>query len=511
MVFAALRADDDDALVSTRVKDRTHRLEILEILEDRLSLFWIDVGHFADGNAPTPAPAVRAPEAPEDGRGLEGAPGIANQGDFSGAREYHLVRKTVIRPPSWAAIQAGASVPEGEPFPIMSPQRSQSQGGAIPRWISIANLLAIVVALAIVVPRQVHAAIAQAPTNLCLCVRLSPTAPKLSWSDTANGAALTGYILQRSSTSDFSAGVTELPITRNTFDFIDETLRFSTTFWYRVIAVDGTDRSAPSNVVVAGNGTGTAPSAPARPTNVRVARGNGGLQITWTNNASNETGVWVERSSDAGTQWQYRASLSLNSTSYLDTDPPNGAPSYRIWTFNSGGLSPSETFLFADAAVQTPNTNSLVPSINTNSLVPTINTSNLTSIVPSINTSNLTSIVPSINTNSLIPTINTQSLIPSINVNSLIPTVNTQSLLSLVPSVNPTQFIPPIPNPKIWIGLHNKGDNSYVGVWLAPANCALGQSGLCGVPLKTVMQCTPNNVLLYENCSWVDTSPGTYP
>ncbi|MFP5356654.1 MAG: hypothetical protein ACLGIK_16190, partial [Gemmatimonadota bacterium] len=134
--------------------------------------------------------------------------------------------------------------------------------GGIPRWITGLTLAAILAALAVVVPAQVRASHTPSPTNLCVCFRMSPTAPKLTWSDTAGSATIQGYILQRSRTADFTSAVIEIRIARNTFDFIDETIEFNTTFHYRVASYLGTDRSGWSNVVSATNGSGTYPSKP---------------------------------------------------------------------------------------------------------------------------------------------------------------------------------------------------------------------------------------------------------
>ncbi|GAC1416137.1 MAG: hypothetical protein NVSMB57_11530 [Actinomycetota bacterium] len=415
---------------------------------------------------------------------------------------------------------------------------NRNPGGAIPRWLSIANVAAILVTLAVVVPGQLRAAVTAAPYNLKIFARAngSKTAPWLSWADDGRTTTTTGYILQRSRTSDFSSGVVEIRIAKNTLDFIDETETFNTTFWYRVMALNGPNRSDPSNVTVAGNGSGTRPYAPYAPSDVRVARSDNNLRITWRNNATNETGLWVERSSDAGTTWEFRASLSLRSSSYLDTDPPEAAPLYRVWAFNSGGLSPSESVQYLDPYAQTPNN---LPSVNTSivvvpsnltSLVPQPSTivslvpTNLSSIVPS----NLTSVVPSVG--NLVPSLSsvamsavavaTTSRVPTIG--SLVPSIPNAgsieaSVISMVPSVNPTAIQSTILNtqPKIWIGIYNQfTTKTYTGVWLSPINCiGLSSNSPCkDPPAKDTANfhcvAVPED---QEPCYYLNTAPGPYP
>lgn len=368
---------------------------------------------------------------------------------------------------------------------------SRDQGSGIPRWLTVVNLLAILVALAIVVPQQGRATHTAPPENLRIIARLSPTTPKLVWSDPSQSLSQ-GYILQRSTTADFSSSVVEIRIARNTLDFVDETLTFNKTFYYQVRSITGTDRSNPSNVAIAYNGTGTAPAKPAAPDDIRLASESGGLRVSWRNNATNEYGVWVQRSGDNGTTWEIRASLSLNSTSYLDNDAPAGAPMYRIWTFNSGGLSPSYAVQFANASTPT------VPG------VPTVGVPSIPAIptVPGVPTSIL-SVVPS-NPASLIPTV------PGVPTSIL--SVVPSNPATLVPSVNPSTLVPAIPNPKFWVGTHDQQTNTYTGFWLAPSNCAIGQASTCGTPPTGLINC-PVAIPFFtlRGCYWYDVTSSPYP
>ncbi len=352
---------------------------------------------------------------------------------------------------------------------------NRDQGG-IPRWLTAVNLLAILVALAVVIPTQVRASHTPAPEGLCVCARLSDTAPKLTWRDPSS--LTQGYVLQRSRTLDFSSGVVEIRIARNTFDFVDETLTFSQIFRYRIASIVGTDRSAWSNDVGAGNPAGTAPAKPAAPDNINVAQNPNGLRITWTNPATNETGVWVQRSGDSGTTWEFRASLSLNSTSYLDTDPPPGTVSYRIWNFNSGGLAPSYAVQYVDPRVATPsvpNVQSLVPTNLTSAtslatLVPT-NLTSATSLVTLVPT-NLTTATAIASATGIVTTLATATSIVTAIPNPV----------TMIPTINPSTLIPDPEKLGAWIGIKEGFSGTYIqSIWLHPSRCRLA-GATCAPP-----------------------------
>lgn len=376
--------------------------------------------------------------------------------------------------------------------------------GGIPRWVSGANVVALVLGLVFFAPSPGTAAHAPPPENLCVCARLSATAPKLTWSDPSGLSQ--GYVLQRSLVADFSSDAIELAIARNTFDFADETRSFGARFYYRVASVAGGDRSPWSSVVVARNGRGTAPRAPAAPDDVTVTPEEGGLRIGWLNQAINETGIWVERSGDGGTTWAFRATLSLNSTTYLDADPPTAGPTYRVWTFNAGGVSSSHEVTYANASRVSPT----VPSIG--AIQPSLPTIGLPSgLVPS--TLPTQGLIPStLPTYGIIPP--TRGLIPStLPTQGLIPP--TQGLIpptrGLIPGVDPSQLMSQVPAPRdpsrlrFWAGLRTQGIVIF-GVWVLPVNC-LGFN--CAPPDRDrFMTCTP---LVfppnYEFCIYNDTSP----
>src|SRR5574341_1313206 len=80
---------------------------------------------------------------------------------------------------------------------------------------------------------------------------------------------------------------------------------------------------------------------PADPTNLTAtAASRTQIDLTWTDNATDETGYEVERSTDGGTTWSPLASLPANSQSHADTGLTCGTTyHYRVYATNADGNS----------------------------------------------------------------------------------------------------------------------------------------------------------------------------
>ncbi|MCQ6280286.1 fibronectin type III domain-containing protein [Bacillus sp. EB600] len=93
----------------------------------------------------------------------------------------------------------------------------------------------------------------------------------------------------------------------------------------------------PSNVVI----IGAVPQVPAAPTNLTavlsVTNAND-AQLTWQDNATDETGYVVERSSD-GTNFTALPTLGANTTTYTDPGLTAGTYTYRVKAVNAVGSS----------------------------------------------------------------------------------------------------------------------------------------------------------------------------
>lgn len=68
--------------------------------------------------------------------------------------------------------------------------------------------------------------------------------------------------------------------------------------------------------------------------------GPGTVSLSWTDNATNETGYVVQRSADGGTNWSTLTTLAANSVAYVDSTGSAGATlSYRVQAINASGSS----------------------------------------------------------------------------------------------------------------------------------------------------------------------------
>ncbi|HEX7337834.1 MAG TPA: fibronectin type III domain-containing protein, partial [Gemmatimonadales bacterium] len=86
---------------------------------------------------------------------------------------------------------------------------------------------------------------------------------------------------------------------------------------------------------------GTAP--PPAPSGAdAVPAGSALAKVTWVDNATNESGFRVERSTDGGANWVVAGMAGRNETSFSDVGQPSEQPlCYRVIGFNSSGDSPA--------------------------------------------------------------------------------------------------------------------------------------------------------------------------
>jgi FtsP/CotA-like multicopper oxidase with cupredoxin domain len=153
-----------------------------------------------------------------------------------------------------------------------------------------------------------------------------------SWTLTgpAVGTAEVGYRVERAVVTDGVAGAyTQIGVAlANSTTFTDNPPDPTATHAYRVIAWNAAGDST-SNVITV-EGLPAAPTgltaelqaAPALPAGAQVA-------LAWTNNATNATGVVVERAVGTGT-FSVLATLAPSDTAYIDTTVVPGDYSYRV-------------------------------------------------------------------------------------------------------------------------------------------------------------------------------------
>jgi Domain of unknown function (DUF1929)/Glyoxal oxidase N-terminus/Fibronectin type III domain/Galactose oxidase, central domain len=172
-----------------------------------------------------------------------------------------------------------------------------------------------------------------APTDLSASA-VSTSQINLSWTDNASNE--TGFRIERS--SDGTSFTEISTVGANVTTYADTGLSASTQYWYRVRAYNG---SGPSNSSNQASATTLAPpQPPAAPTDLNTAVvSSSQINLTWSDNASNETGYQIERSPD-GTSFTEISTVGANVTTYADTGLSASTQHwYRVRAYNGAGLS----------------------------------------------------------------------------------------------------------------------------------------------------------------------------
>jgi fibronectin type 3 domain-containing protein len=163
-----------------------------------------------------------------------------------------------------------------------------------------------------------------------ITARAATNGIQVSWS-LSEGALR--YQLQRSlsGTGTFAA----ITATQSS-SFTDANVTPGTAYYYRVLAEANGYTSGPSPVASAV--ALAADSPPAAPTNLKASvASKTQINLTWRDNATNETSFVVERSSD-GTQFTPMATLPSNSSAYADGSvAPRRRYYYRVRSQNAAG------------------------------------------------------------------------------------------------------------------------------------------------------------------------------
>src|SRR3989454_746520 len=156
----------------------------------------------------------------------------------------------------------------------------------------------------------------------------------------------TGFKIERSA----DGGTTWSALVSNTASpattFSDTRLTHTTTYTYRVSAINSIGTGSPSSTVSA-----TTPIAtPSPPTGLAASASSSQISLSWTaptdNGGSAITGYKIERSTDGGLTWSTIVSNSGNTaTTYSDTGLAHATTyTYRVSAINSAGTGfPSDT------------------------------------------------------------------------------------------------------------------------------------------------------------------------
>jgi len=198
------------------------------------------------------------------------------------------------------------------------------------------------------------------PTGLAVAVQGGRAT--LTWTDNSNSE--TNFKIQRASDPTFTTGLTTFTIGPNltqapsTVTYVDTTIQNNQSYSYRVIASNlvgdtqvyansvGFPTMSADSVLSNVASVGTATAGPFAPTNLgATVQAGPRVSLTWTDNATDETGFVVERCAGAGCAnfAQIAAPGPRNnrgSVSYLDTTVAAGnSYSYQVKAVNSFGSS----------------------------------------------------------------------------------------------------------------------------------------------------------------------------
>ena len=175
------------------------------------------------------------------------------------------------------------------------------------------------------------------PTNVTT-IGVSPSRINITWVD--NSTNETGFSVERSTDGvNFSAvgGVGA-----NVRSWASTGLAASTKYYYRVRALGSAGNSGYSNVGSATTQGVSQAGAPAAPTNLTLAKSTSvanAINLSWIDNASNETGYKIERSTD-GVHFAALAGGGSNLTFYRNTGlTPGHRYYYRVYAVNAAGNS----------------------------------------------------------------------------------------------------------------------------------------------------------------------------
>lgn len=176
----------------------------------------------------------------------------------------------------------------------------------------------------------------------------SPTSVGLSWTDNASNEQ--SYTVERSSDGNTFAPIASLAA--NTASYADTSAAAATTYWYRIAAVNTIGKASSGAASVT---TPTPPPAPIAPTSLAsTAVSSSQINLSWIDNATNESGYYVDRSSD-GVTFTRIATLAAGAVSYSSTGLTSGATYwYRVCAYNSGGISDASNISTATTLLALP-------------------------------------------------------------------------------------------------------------------------------------------------------------
>ena len=176
------------------------------------------------------------------------------------------------------------------------------------------------------------------PTNLTGVLQAGPQV-RLTFRD--NATTETGFVVERATGTGGYVPIATPPARADVGNvvYVDTTVQAATTYSYRVRAVNGGGQSAYSGAF-----TVSVPGPPAAPSELIGTAAVGTtttaiVQLTWMDNAGNETGFTVQRSTTAAFLTANAYAVATNATGWLQNAPRNRTFYYRVRANNLGGSS----------------------------------------------------------------------------------------------------------------------------------------------------------------------------
>jgi len=162
----------------------------------------------------------------------------------------------------------------------------------------------------------------------------------LSWQD--NSSEESGFMVYRSVNNGSYSQIAV--VSKNVITLSDTAgLTPGSTYSYKVLAYNVSGLSGYSNAAAV-----SVPVVPSAPTNLSaVAVSSSRINLSWTDNSSNETGFFVERRVSGGSFTKI-ATLGANVKTYSSINlKANTSYSYRIRAYNSSGNSSYSNTVYA--------------------------------------------------------------------------------------------------------------------------------------------------------------------
>ncbi len=174
-----------------------------------------------------------------------------------------------------------------------------------------------------------------APSNLAAAA-VSSTQINLSWTD--NSTDETGFLIERSLNNTVWSEITS--VAANIKSYQNTGLTASTLYYYRIRSYNSAGNSA-YTAAVSATTSGASGNLPGAPSNLSAtSTSTTQINLTWTDNSTNETGFKIERSPDGNTGWAEIGTVTANTTTFQNTGLTANTPYYyRVRAYNTSGNS----------------------------------------------------------------------------------------------------------------------------------------------------------------------------